>query len=178
MLYTAFEQQARTLWPLRAWARAAVPMLGNGHGTPSQRQMAAALETMRLAEITHQRPPWGIAQVGEHAVVEEAALVTPFATLTHFAKPGAPAQPRVLLVAPMSGHFATLLRDTVRTMLADHDVYVTDWHSAREIPLRAGPLRARGVHRAPDAVPAHAWARARTWWRSASRAWPRWPPPR
>jgi poly(3-hydroxybutyrate) depolymerase len=44
----------------------------------------------------------------------------------------------VLLVAPMSGHFATLLRDTVRTMLADHDVYVTDWHSARDIPLHAG----------------------------------------
>ena len=138
LLYTAFEQQARAMWPLRAWARATVPMLGNGHGTPSQRQMAAALETMRLAEITHRRPAWGITQVGEHAVVEESALATPFATLTRFAKPGAPAQPRVLLVAPMSGHFATLLRDTVRTMLADHDVYVTDWHSAREIPLRAG----------------------------------------
>jgi polyhydroxyalkanoate depolymerase len=138
MLYTAFEQQARALWPLRAWARAAVPMLGNGHGTRSQRQMAAALETMRLAEITHRRPAWGIERVGEHDVVEEAVLNTPFATLTRFAKPGAPAQPRVLLVAPMSGHFATLLRDTVRTMLPDHDVHVTDWHSARDIPLRAG----------------------------------------
>ena len=138
ILYTAFEQQAHAMWPLRAWARAAVPLLGNGHGTRSQRQMAAALETMRLAEITHQRPPWDIAKVGEHDVVETSVLVTPFATLTRFAKPTAPAQPRVLLVAPMSGHFATLLRDTVRTMLADHDVYVTDWHSAREIPLRAG----------------------------------------
>ena len=47
-------------------------------------------------------------------------------------------QPQVLIVAPMSGHFATLLRDTVRTMLADHDVYVTDWHNARDVPLRAG----------------------------------------
>jgi poly(3-hydroxybutyrate) depolymerase len=138
LLYTAFEQQARALWPLRAWARAAVPMLGNGHGTRSQRQMAAALETMRLAEITHRRPAWDIHQVGAHEVVEEAVLTTPFATLTRFAKRGAPAQPRVLLVAPMSGHFATLLRDTVRTMLADHDVHVTDWHSAREIPLAAG----------------------------------------
>ena len=44
----------------------------------------------------------------------------------------------MLLVAPMSGHFATLLRDTVRTLLADHDVYVTDWHNARDVPLRAG----------------------------------------
>ena len=138
MLYTAFEQQARAMWPLRAWARAAVPMLGNGHGTRSQRQMAAALETMRLAEITHRRPAWDIKQVGGQNVVEETLLTTPFATLTRFAKRGAPAQPRVLLVAPMSGHFATLLRDTVRTMLADHDVHVTDWHSAREIPLSAG----------------------------------------
>jgi poly(3-hydroxybutyrate) depolymerase len=138
LLYTAFEQQAHALWPLRAWAHAAVPMLGNGHGTPAQRQMAATLETMRLAEITHRRPAWDIAQAGGHEVVEETVLVTPFATLTRFAKRGAPAQPRVLLVAPMSGHFATLLRDTVRTMLADHDVHVTDWHSAREIPLSAG----------------------------------------
>ena len=47
-------------------------------------------------------------------------------------------QPRVLIVAPMSGHFATLLRGTVHTMLADHDVYITDWHNPRDIPLTAG----------------------------------------
>src|SRR5688500_12793145 len=93
MLYTAFEQQARAMWPLRAWARTAVPMLGNGHGTRSQRQMAAALETMRLAEITHRRPAWDIKQIGDHEVVEETVLTTPFATLTRFAKRGAPAQP-------------------------------------------------------------------------------------
>ena len=62
--------------------------------------------------------------------------VTPFATLLRFRKDGATPQPRVLIVAPMSGHFATLLRDTVRTMLADHDVYVTDWHNVRDVPLR------------------------------------------
>lgn len=55
-------------------------------------------------------------------VVEEAVLTTPFTTLLRFAKPGAPAQPKVLTVAPMSGHFATLLRDTVQTVLQDHDV--------------------------------------------------------
>ena len=47
-------------------------------------------------------------------------------------------QPRVLLVAPLSGHFATLLRATVRTMLPDHDVYITDWHNARDVPLICG----------------------------------------
>ena len=85
-----------------------------------------------------------------------------FGTLLRFAKPGAPAQPRVLIVAPMSGHFATLLRDTVRTMLADHDVYITDWHNARDVPLADRPLRSRRVHRAPDGVPRRRWARART----------------
>lgn len=140
LLYAAFEQQAQAMWPMRAWARAAAPVLGNGHfgAHRPHRHMAAALETMRLAEITHRRPDWGITSVASHAVVEQAALITPFATLTHFAKPDAPPQARVLIAAPMSGHFATLLRDTVRTMLADHDVYVTDWHSAREIPLLAG----------------------------------------
>ena len=49
-----------------------------------------------------------------------------------------PAQPRVLLVAPLSGDFATLLRETVRTMLAEHDVYITDWHNMRDVPLRHG----------------------------------------
>jgi len=63
---------------------------------------------------------------------------TPFATLLRFAKPSAALQPRLLIVAPMSGHFATLLRDTVRTALADHDVYITDWHNARDVPLGAG----------------------------------------
>ena len=142
MLYTAFEQHSRALWPLRQWARAAVPALSHGPFGPHRphRHLAAALEVMRLAEITHQRPPWDITQAGHFEVTEEAALRTPFATLTHFVKVGAPPQARVLIVAPMSGHFATLLRDTVRTMLVDHDVYVTDWHSARDVPLRAGPF--------------------------------------
>ncbi|HEY6510770.1 MAG TPA: polyhydroxyalkanoate depolymerase [Burkholderiaceae bacterium] len=142
MLYAAFEQQSQALWPLRQWARAAVPVLSNGHfgAHRPHRHLAAALEVMRLAEITHRRPEWGIGSAAGYPVVEEQAAITPFATLTRFAKVGAPAQARVLVVAPMSGHFATLLRDTVRTMLADHDVYVTDWHSARDVPLREGPF--------------------------------------
>jgi poly(3-hydroxybutyrate) depolymerase len=71
-------------------------------------------------------------------VTEETAAQTPFATLLHFRKDLAAPQPRVLIVAPMSGHFATLLRETVRTMLQDHDVYITDWHNARDVPLSAG----------------------------------------
>jgi len=71
-------------------------------------------------------------------VHEEAVTVTPFATLLHFKKEQQTPQPRVLLVAPLSGHFATLLRGTVRTMLPEHDVYVTDWHNARDVPVRSG----------------------------------------
>jgi polyhydroxyalkanoate depolymerase len=80
----------------------------------------------------------------EYQVREEAALTTPFATLLHFAKDGTPEQPRVLIVAPLSGHFATLLRGTVRTMLADYDVYLTDWHNARDVALREGPFDVDG----------------------------------
>ena len=73
------------------------------------------------------------------AVAEEAADDTPFGTLLHFRKDIPVAQPRVLLVAPMSGHFATLLRGTLQVMLPEHDVYITDWKNARDIPLaRAG----------------------------------------
>jgi len=142
MMYHAYHAQATAMWPLRAMAQVAMPMLvdptmGFGGHAP-HRQWAAALEVMRLAEVTHRRPDWGIQAVGEQAVVEEVVDSTPFCTLRRFAKPGAPLQPKVLLVAPMSGHFATLLRDTVRTMLPDHDVHITDWHSGRDIPLAAG----------------------------------------
>jgi poly(3-hydroxybutyrate) depolymerase len=72
------------------------------------------------------------------AVQEQAVHATPFGTLLRFAKNVPEPGPRVLIVAPMSGHFATLLRDTVQTMLVDHDVYITDWHNARDVPLAAG----------------------------------------
>jgi poly(3-hydroxybutyrate) depolymerase len=141
-MYMAYQAQANALWPLRVLARAVAPMLvdptlGLGGHAP-QRQLAAALETMRLAEVTHQRPDWSIHAVGDQPVVEEVVDGTPFGALLRFAKPDAPQQPKVLIVAPMSGHFATLLRDTVRTMLADHDVHITDWYSARDVPVSAG----------------------------------------
>ncbi len=151
MLYQAYQTQADWMWPLRALAKASAPMLmDSGHATSGQasaRTMAAACKVLELAEVTHKRPLWQISSVlvkGEPVpVTEEAVLVTPFATLLRFAKPGnsagnGAAQPKVLVVAPMSGHFATLLRDTVRTVLQDHDVYVTDWHNVRDVPLAAG----------------------------------------
>ena len=81
-------------------------------------------------------------------MTEEAADDTPFGTLLHFRKDADVVQPRVLLVAPMSGHFATLLRGTVKTMLPDHDVYITDWKNARDIPLSDGAFGLRRIRRA------------------------------
>jgi len=146
MMYQAYQAQSDLMWPLRTLAKWSVPMLqapGFGFaGQASSRQMAAACKVLELAEVTHKRPPWRIDSVqtkGEAVpVVEEVVMATPFATLLRFKKPGAPPQPKVLIVAPMSGHFATLLRDTVRTVLQDHDVYVTDWHNVRDVPLAAG----------------------------------------
>jgi polyhydroxyalkanoate depolymerase len=72
-------------------------------------------------------------------VHEEVIRSTPFADLLRFAKPeGGAIQPKILVVAPLSGHFATLLRNTVATLLRDHDVYITDWKNARDVPLSAG----------------------------------------
>ena len=73
----------------------------------------------------------------ELEVVEEVVYATPFGSLLHFKKENSPEQPRMLLVAPMSGHFATLLRGTAKTLLQDHDVYITDWHNPRDIPVSA-----------------------------------------
>jgi polyhydroxyalkanoate depolymerase len=106
------------------------------------RNLTAVYELIARAGLTHDRPPYRIdrTQVGnrEVAVSEEAADVTPFGTLLHFKKDIETAQPRVLLVAPMSGHFATLLRSTVRTLLPEHDVYITDWHNVRDVAVSHG----------------------------------------
>ena len=144
MMYQAYQAQSDLMWPVRAMARIATPMLLDPalSRLPAARRAAAACKVMELAQVTHQRPPWRIHSVvvaGQQVpVVEEVVHTTPFATLLRFAKPGAPVQPKVLVLAPMSGHFATLLRDTVHTVLQDHDVYVTDWHNVREVPLAAG----------------------------------------
>ena len=146
MMYQAYQAQSDLLRPLRDWAKVQGSWLGTQPPEPglasAARPALAASKVFELAEVTHRRPEWRIDSVmvkGEpQAVVEEIVLRTPFAELLRFSKPGAPAQPRLLVVAPMSGHFATLLRDTVRTCLQDHDVYVTDWLNVRDVPLSAG----------------------------------------
>ena len=139
MLYQAYQAHSELMWPLRAMARISTPMLLDPRSSlsrvPALRRAAAACKVMALAELTQERPAWRIKPVlvdGQAVpVLEEVVFSTPFASLLRFAKPGAPSQPKVLVVAPMSGHFATLLRDTVQTVLQDHDVYVTDWHNVQ-----------------------------------------------
>jgi poly(3-hydroxybutyrate) depolymerase len=142
MLYHAYQAHADATWPPRQWSRTIAPWLLQPPigGRAPQRQFAAACELFNLVEVTHRRPDWNIDAVADVAVLESTVHRTPFATLTRFTRDVAQPGPKVLLAAPMSGHFATLLRDTVRTMVADHDVYVTDWHNARDVPLKAGPF--------------------------------------
>src|SRR5260221_11176416 len=76
----------------------------------------------------------------DYAVTEVVDIEKPFCRLLHFQKKGAPAQPRVIVFAPLSDHFSTLVRDTVKTMLPDHDVWLTDWIDAKELPITVGPF--------------------------------------
>ncbi len=144
MLYFAYQTHADIIAPMKAWATMA---LAAGHQplvaeNSAIRNLTAAYELVSRMGLTHTRPPFDIRSVNvgnrEVEVREEAAHKTPFGTLLHFKKDVSTPQPRVLVVAPLSGHFATLLRATVRTMLPDHDVFITDWHNARDVPLICG----------------------------------------
>ncbi|MGZ5194031.1 MAG: polyhydroxyalkanoate depolymerase [Ramlibacter sp.] len=143
MLYQAYQAQSDLASPLRLLAQqqSAMFWLRQTEGT-LVRKIAAACEVFSRLRLTHSRPAYGIASVpvGEEdvTVVEEEVLALPFGTLLHFRKMGVTGEPPVLLVAPLSGHFATLLRETARTLLRDHDVYITDWHNARDVSLRHG----------------------------------------
>jgi polyhydroxyalkanoate depolymerase len=146
LIYEAYQARDDLLAPFRAAAEVAAAMFDRGRAGPFGnlllRTAAAGTELFARAKLVHERPPFGIEAVvvgeREALIVEDAALETPFATLLHFKKDIALEQPRVLVVAPMAGHFATLLRDTVRSLLPDNDVYITDWHNARDIPRSDG----------------------------------------
>ena len=146
MLYSGYQALDDMLAPARLGAQVALSFrdkMGPMADWAMPRRMFALMDVFQGAKLTHRRPAYGIDQVRSgNAVVsvrEEVLLDLPFGNLLHFAKDDVDtAQPRVLLVAPMSGHFSTLLRSTVQTMLRDHDVYITDWKNARDVPLSAG----------------------------------------
>ena len=147
MMYEAYELGSDMAQGVRAFGEALreawSPWLSAGYSEPAKWFVAAG-DMMARSGLTHHRPAYGIGTVvvgnRDVPVTERMADVAPFGTLTHFAKDVDARQPRVLVVAPLSGHFATLLRNTVQTLLADHDVYITDWTNARDVPLSAGPF--------------------------------------
>ncbi|HET7154877.1 MAG TPA: polyhydroxyalkanoate depolymerase [Hyphomicrobiaceae bacterium] len=145
MLYATYQTHADIMVPVRSWALAGLDVLApwaSSEALKHLRNLTAAYEIIARAGLTHVRPPYDITsvQVGnrEVAVTEEAMASTPFGTLLNFKKDIEIAQPRVLVVAPLSGHFATLLRSLVRTLLPEHDVCITDWHNARDASTDAG----------------------------------------
>jgi len=148
MIYQAFQGWSDMMTPLRAgaaaqlWARDRLAPHTSWTDWPLARSWYALMEVVAKSRITQQRPPFGIDSVlsGNRVVPvrEEVALALPFGKLLHFAKDDVVAKPKMLVVAPLSGHFATLLRNTVATLLRDHDVYITDWTNARDVPLSAG----------------------------------------
>ena len=146
MLYNAYEMQRSWLAGASALANMSAELLQSpGHpmsyfgGGPV---VASALEVFAHAAAPRGKPAFGFTSTVvdgvEIAVHEEIVLQMPFGQLKRFVKEGVEGAPRLLIVAPMSGHFATLLRGTVERMLPKHDVYITDWRDARDVSLRDG----------------------------------------
>lgn len=147
MLYLAYQAQSDFINPARMLAQGALATLG-ARAMPGPcvdlRATSAAYEMVTRAGLSHERPSYGIDGVRDGnrdmPVTEEVVLSLPFGNLLRFRKDSDTPQAKVLVVAPMSGHFATLLRSTVATLLRDHDVYITDWHNARDVSMDAGPF--------------------------------------
>ncbi|MCD0505474.1 polyhydroxyalkanoate depolymerase [Bordetella petrii] len=148
MLYHLHEMQRAFLTPFAAFTDASSQLFSSPYSplayTPLSRQLAASCELMHRLGKEYQKPAWNLpsTQVEGHEVpvTESVALARPFCRLLHFQRGVRRNDPRVLVVAPLSGHHATLLRDTVRALLPAHDVYVTDWIDARMVPISAGPF--------------------------------------
>src|SRR5690348_7624076 len=145
ILYQAYQNHMDLTEPWRSGAASALQYLNlvpKGASGKLFGRLAAALELISRSSLSYARPAYGIDRIQagnrELKVTEEVVYATPFGSLLRFKKEDTPEQPKLLLVAPMSGHFATLLRGTVKTLLQDHDVYITDWHNPRDIPLGHG----------------------------------------
>lgn len=151
MLYD-FHELARTfLNPLTAFSDSGSQLFSHPYSplayTPVSRQMAATYDLLHRLGKDYEKPAWGLDSTEvdgkQVSITTERVLEQPFCNLVRFKRRlpvSRKADPTVLLVAPLSGHHATLLRDTVRALLPNHDVYVTDWVDARLVPLKHGPF--------------------------------------
>jgi len=149
MLYNAFEMTQAAISPMHATAR----FFQAGMKNPINPMAAicrpshtsAALEIFLDVTRRYAKPEFGLSSTLvdgiETPVREQVVWAKPFCRLLHFRRmlpASRVGDPKVLIVAPMSGHYATLLRGTVEAMLPEHDVFITDWTDARDVPLRAG----------------------------------------
>jgi poly(3-hydroxybutyrate) depolymerase len=156
MLYQLYETQRALLSPFAEFASATSklynhPLSPFAH-TPGAQRVSAGLDLMNRLAKDYEKPAFGITSVSvdkvEVAVQEQVALTKPFCRLLRFKRftddlavlTRLKDQPTVLVVAPLSGHHSTLLRETVRELLKDHKVFITDWTDARMVPLEAGPF--------------------------------------
>jgi poly(3-hydroxybutyrate) depolymerase len=156
MLYQLYETQRALLSPFAEFASASSklyshPLSPFAHA-PMADRVSAGLDLMHRLSKEYEKPEFGITSVGidgtDVAVQQQVAIEKPFCRLLRFKRytddmpmlTRMKQQPTVLVVAPLSGHHSTLLRDTVRSLLHDHKVYVTDWTDARMVPIEAGPF--------------------------------------
>lgn len=154
MLYHLHELQRKFLNPLSVWAQATSELFSSPYSplayTPFSRRMAAGYDLLHRIGKHYEKPAWGlpttVVEGREVPVTIETVVDKPFCRLLHFRRGLKNGQakrendPTVLVVAPLSGHHATLLRDTVRALLPEHDVYITDWVDARLVPITHGPF--------------------------------------
>jgi poly(3-hydroxybutyrate) depolymerase len=153
VLYQLHELQRSILHPISHLASAGAHLYTNPYSplsyTPFSRRLAATFDLVHRLGKDYEKPAFGLqtTSVDGHEVVITERIVAekPFCKLIHFERqfgnsPRRAADPKILLVAPMSGHHATLLRDTVRALLPHHEVFITDWIDARMVPLNMGPF--------------------------------------
>jgi poly(3-hydroxybutyrate) depolymerase len=154
MLYQIYEAQRSLMEPFADFAQAAAKLYGNPLSpfgqNPFAQRMAAGYDLAYRLGKDYEKPEFGLTTVNVNgvdlAIQERVEIDKPFCELRRFKRfsddpktlEKLKGQPAVLIVAPLSGHYATLLRDTVRTMLKDHKVYITDWKNARTVPLEQG----------------------------------------
>src|SRR6266404_6306532 len=145
-MYHAYEWQRLLARPVRIWANTLEQVYSSPYnplsGTWFGKSIAASAEIVARLTQNYGKPAFGLktTQIGNEtvAVNEEILLRKPFCQLLHFHRDTTRRDPKVLVVAPLSGHFSTLLRGTVEALLPEHDVYITDWSNARNIPLLHG----------------------------------------
>jgi poly(3-hydroxybutyrate) depolymerase len=154
MLYQLYEAQRSLMEPFSDLAKVASKVYSNPMSTfgqtPFSQRASAGFDLLHRLLRDYEKPEFGIRTVDVNgvgvAIDERIEMARPFCELRRFKRfsddpatlDALKVQPAVLIVAPLSGHHSTLLRDTVRTMLRDHKVYITDWKNARNVPLSDG----------------------------------------